>query len=52
MMKSKRKQKTEILAVKYANGAVLAETDYDRNLLKGLPIGSAVKITPLSGNRN
>lgn len=52
MMKSKRKQKTEILAVKYANGAVLAETDYDRNLLKGLPIGSVVKITPLSGNRN
>jgi len=48
MGKSKRKQKTEIFAVKYANGAVVAETDYDRNLLKGLPVGSAVKIIPIS----
>lgn len=52
MGKSKRKQKTEIFAVKYANGAVVAETDYDRNLLKGLPVGSAVKIIPISNNRN
>lgn len=52
MGKSKRKQKTEIFAVKYASGAVVAETDYDRNLLKGLPVGSAVKIIPISNNRN
>lgn len=51
-MKSKAKRKTEIYAVKYANGAVVAETDYDRNLLKGLPIGSAVKIIPLRNNRS
>lgn len=49
---SKAKLKTVIHAVKYANGAVVAETEYDRNLLKGLPIGCAVKITPLGNNRN
>lgn len=49
---SKAKAKTVIHAVKYANGALVAETDYDRDLLKGLPIGSAVKIMPLSNNRN
>ena len=26
---AKKKQKTEIFAVKYANGAVVAETDYE-----------------------
>ncbi|MFC1032702.1 DUF1367 family protein [Pasteurella multocida] len=52
MAKSKAKTKTVIHAVKYANGAVVAETDYDRTLLKSLPIGSAVKITPISNNRN
>ncbi|OBX05743.1 hypothetical protein QV06_01010 [Gallibacterium genomosp. 3] len=51
-MASKQRKKTVIYAVKYANGAVIAETDYDRNLLKSLPIGSAVKITPLANNRN
>lgn len=51
-MASKTRRKTEIHAVKYANGAIVAETDYDRNLLKSLPIGSAVKIVPLSHNRN
>lgn len=51
-MSVKSKKKTEILAVKYPNGAVAAETEYDRNLLKGLPIGQAVKIIPLSNNRN
>ncbi|SEQ76951.1 DUF1367 family protein [Basfia succiniciproducens] len=51
-MASKQQKKTVIHAVKYANGAVVAETDYDRNLLKGLPVGSAVKIMPLSNNRN
>lgn len=51
-MASKAKDKTVIHAVKYANGAVVAETDYDRNLLKSLPVGSAVKIMPLSNNRN
>lgn len=51
-MTSKQKQKTVIHAVKYANGAVVAETGYDRNLLKGLPVGCAVKIIPLSNNRN
>lgn len=49
---SQAKRKTVIHAVKYPNGAVVAETDYDRNLLKSLPIGSAVKIMPLSNNRN
>ncbi|WP_256856271.1 DUF1367 family protein [Rodentibacter genomosp. 2] len=43
MANQKQKKKTIIHAVKYANGAVVAETDYDRNLLKGLPVGSAVK---------
>ncbi|HDR1239064.1 TPA: DUF1367 family protein [Pasteurella multocida] len=52
MASSKAKTKTVIHAVKYANGAVVAETDYDRTLLKSLPIGSAVKITPISNNRN
>ncbi|WP_101774957.1 DUF1367 family protein [Pasteurella oralis] len=52
MASSKAKTKTVIHAVKYANGAVVAETDYDRTLLKSLPIGSAVKITPISSNRN
>lgn len=51
-MASKQQKKTVIHAVKYANGAVVAETDYDRNLLKSLPIGCAVKITPMSHNRN
>lgn len=51
-MASKTKRKTEILAVKYPNGSVVAETEYDRNLLKGLAIGQAVKIIPLSNNRN
>lgn len=51
-MASKVKRKTEILAVKYPNGAVVAETEYDRNLLKSLPVGSAVKITPIGNNRN
>lgn len=51
-MASQAKRKTVIHAVKYPNGAVVAETDYDRNLLKSLPIGSAVKIMPLSNNRN
>lgn len=51
-MASKQQKKTVIHAVKYANGAVVAETDYDRNLLKSLPIGSAVKITPINNNRN
>jgi len=51
-MASKQQKKTVIHAVKYATGAVVAETDYDRNLLKGLPVGSAVKIMPLSNNRN
>lgn len=51
-MASKQQKKTVIHAVKYANGAVVAETDYDRNLLKGLSVGSAVKIMPLSNNRN
>ena len=45
-MASQKQKKTVIHAVKYANGAVVAETDYDRNLLKSLPVGSAVKITP------
>lgn len=49
---AKTKQKTVIHAVKYANGAVVAETEYDRNLLQSLPIGSAVKIVPMSNNRN
>lgn len=51
-MASQKQKKTVIHAVKYANGAVVVETDYDRNLLKGLPIGSAVKITPIGNNRN
>lgn len=51
-MAGKKAHKTEILAVKYANGAVVAETGYDRNLLKGLPVGSAVKIIPMKNNRN
>ena len=51
-MASQKQKKTVIHAVKYANGAVVAETDYDRNLLKGLPVGSAVKITPIGNNRN
>lgn len=51
-MASKVKRKTEILAVKYPNGAVVAETEYDRNLLKNLPVGCAVKIMPMSNNRN
>lgn len=49
---AKTKRKTEILAVKYPNGAIICETAYDRNLLQGLPIGVAVKITPLGNNRN
>ncbi|ABR74583.1 hypothetical protein CBG46_10025 [Actinobacillus succinogenes] len=52
MASKQQKKKTVIHAVKYANGAVVAETDYDRNLLKSLPVGSAVKIMPLSNNRN
>ncbi|HDR1024783.1 TPA: DUF1367 family protein [Pasteurella multocida] len=52
MASSKAKAKTVIHAVKYANGAVVAETNYDRTLLKNIPIGSAVKITPISNNRN
>ncbi|HDR1216614.1 TPA: DUF1367 family protein [Pasteurella multocida] len=52
MASSKAKTKTVIHAVKYANGAVVAETNYDRTLLKNIPIGSAVKITPISNNRN
>lgn len=51
-MASKAKRKTIICAVKYPNGAVIAETEYDRNLLKSLPIGSAVKIIPFANNRN
>ena len=51
-MASQKQKKTVIHAVKYANGAVVAETDYDRNLLKVLPVGSAVKITPIGNNRN
>lgn len=51
-MASKQQKKTVIHAVKYANGAVVAETGYDLNLLKALPVGSAVKIIPLSNNRN
>lgn len=51
-MASKTKRKTEILAVKYPNGSVVAETEYDRNLLKSLAIGQTVKIIPLSNNRN
>ena len=51
-MASQKQKKTVIHAVKYANGAVVAETDYDRNLLKSLPVGSAVKITPINNNRN
>lgn len=51
-MASKAKRKTEILAVKYPNGSVVAETEYDRNLLKSLAIGQTVKIIPLSNNRN
>ncbi|MDO4698268.1 MAG: DUF1367 family protein [Pasteurellaceae bacterium] len=51
-MATQTKQKTIIHAVKYPNGAVVAETAYDRNLLKSLPIGSAVKITPIKNNRN
>ncbi|MBN6711437.1 DUF1367 family protein [Haemophilus haemoglobinophilus] len=51
-MASQVKQKTVIHAVKYPNGAVVAETEYDRNLLKGLAIGCAVKIIPLKNNRN
>ena len=51
-MASQKQKKTVIHAVKYANGAVVAETDYDRNLLKSLPVGSAVKITRIGNNRN
>lgn len=51
-MASQKQKKTVIHAVKYANGAVVAETDYDCNLLKSLPVGSAVKITPINNNRN
>lgn len=51
-MATQTKQKTIIHAVKYPNGAVVVETAYDRNLLKSLPIGSAVKITPMKNNRN
>ena len=51
-MASKVKHKTEILAVKYPNGEVVAETEYDRNLLKNLPVGCAVKIMPMGNNRN
>ncbi|STO54419.1 Protein of uncharacterised function (DUF1367) [Canicola haemoglobinophilus] len=52
MSTSQAKQKTVIHAVKYPNGAVVAETEYDSNLLKGLAIGCAVKITPIKNNRN
>ena len=37
-MASKVKRKTVIHAVKCENGVVVAETEYDRNLLKNLPI--------------
>lgn len=45
---SNKKRKTEICAVKYANGAVVCETDFDKAQLQGLPIGTALKITPIS----
>ena len=51
-MVAKTKRKTVIHAVKCENGVVVAETEYDRNLLKNLPIGCAVKIEPMRNNRN
>ncbi|WP_314346107.1 DUF1367 family protein [Haemophilus parahaemolyticus] len=51
-MAAKTKRKTVIHAVKCENGVVVAETEYDRNLLKNLPIGCAVKIEPMRNNRN
>ncbi|SMB88050.1 Protein of unknown function [Pasteurella testudinis DSM 23072] len=51
-MASKKQRKTEILAVKYANGAIVCETEFDKQKLGGLPVGSAVRIIPLSHNRN
>lgn len=47
-----KKHKTEILAVKYANGAIVCETAFDKKKLNGLPVGSTVRIIPLSHNRN
>lgn len=50
--KSNRKQQTVVHAVKRDNGAIVTETDYDRTLLNNMPIGIAVKITPIGNNRN
>ena len=49
-MAAKTKRKTVIHAVKCENGVVVAEAEYDRNLLKNLPIGCAVKIEPMRNN--
>lgn len=50
--KGYKKEEFKILAVKQSNGAIVCETEFDKNRLKTLAIGTPLKITVIKDPRN
>ncbi|WP_315707563.1 DUF1367 family protein [Brenneria uluponensis] len=50
--KSTKKHKTEALGVLLPGGAIKYCTDHDREVMKGVPIGTPISLTPVGDRRN
>ncbi|RLM26517.1 hypothetical protein BIY29_05525 [Brenneria alni] len=50
--KSPKKHKTEALGVLLPGGGIKYCTDHDREVMKGVPIGTPISLTPLGDRRN
>ncbi|AHG22176.1 hypothetical protein Z042_23100 [Chania multitudinisentens RB-25] len=50
--KSLRKQKTEALGVLLPGGGIKYATDHDRNVMKGMPVGTPISMSPIGDRRN
>ncbi|MBP2845415.1 DUF1367 family protein [Dickeya oryzae] len=50
--KSSKKHKTEALGVLLPGGGIKYCTDHDRDVMKGVPIGTPISLTPLGDRRN
>ncbi|GLY59294.1 hypothetical protein Pcaca05_01520 [Pectobacterium carotovorum subsp. carotovorum] len=50
--KSPKKHKTEALGVLLPGGGIKYCTDHDRDVMKGVPIGTPISLTPIGDRRN
>lgn len=50
--KSPKKHKTEALGVLLPGGGIKYCTDHDREVMKGVPVGTPISLTPLGDRRN